>query len=169
MTGKTSASPGGATENAEAPMPQSFTCLHYHVVFSTKNRLPTITADLQPRLDAYFGGILRSEKSVLLAAGGTTDHVHLLCSLSKELAVVDALRLLKANSSKWIHETFPEHRAFAWQAGYGAFAVSYSHLDNVKRYIAGQAEHHRRWTFQEELVAFLRKHHIEFKEQYLWD
>ena len=150
-------------------MPQSFTCLHYHLVFSTKNRLPAITADLQPRLYAYLGGILRSEKSILLAAGGTADHVDLLCSLSKELAVAEALRLLKANSSKWVHETFPQHRSFAWQAGYGAFAVSSSHLDSVKRYIGRQAEHHRRWSFQEEFVAFLRKHRIEFKEQYLWD
>jgi REP element-mobilizing transposase RayT len=96
------------------------------------------------------------------------DHVHLLCSLSKELAIATALRLLKANS-KWIHETFPERRSFAWQAGYGAFTVSYSHLDQVNRYIAGQAQHHRRITFQEELVAFLRQHRIEFDERYLWD
>ena len=150
-------------------MPQSFTCLHYHLIFSTKNRLPTISADLQPRLYDYLGGILRSEKSILLAAGGMPDHIHLLCSLSKELAVAEALRIIKANSSKWIHETFPQHRSFAWQAGYGAFAVSYSHLANVKRYIARQAEHHRRSTFQEEFVAFLRKHHIEFDERYLWD
>jgi hypothetical protein len=89
--------------------------------------------------------------------------------LSKELAVADALRLVNANSSKRIHETFPEHRSFAWQVGYGAFAVSYSHLDSVKRYIARQAEHHRRTTFQEEFLMFLRKHRIEFDERHLWD
>jgi REP element-mobilizing transposase RayT len=150
-------------------MPQSFTCLHYHLIFSTKNRVPAITADLQPRLYEYLGGILRAEQCVLLAAGGMPDHVHLLCSLHKELAIAAALRLLKANSSKWIHETFPQHRAFAWQAGYGAFAVSYSHLDRVKRYIAGQARHHRRITFQEEFVAFLRRHRIEYDERYLWE
>ncbi len=150
-------------------MPQSFTCLHYHLIFSTKNRLPQITADLQARLYDYIGGILRSEKSTLLAAGGMPDHVHLLCSLSKELAVAVALRLIKANSSKWVHETFPQHRSFAWQVGYGAFAVSYSHLDSVKRYIARQEAHHRRTTFQAEFMAFLRKHHLEFDERYLWD
>jgi putative transposase len=96
------------------------------------------------------------------------DHVHLLCSLSKELAVAEALRLIKANSSKWIHETFPQHGSFAWQAGYGAFAVSYSHLDSVKRYIASQAEHHKKSSFQEEFRAFLRKHDIAFDERYLW-
>jgi putative transposase len=150
-------------------MPQSFTCLHYHLIFSTKARVPAITADLQTRLFDYIGGILRSEKSILLAAGGMPDHVHLLCSLSKELAVAEALRLIKSNSSKWIHETFPQHLSFAWQAGYGAFAVSYSHVDKVKRYIARQAQHHRRTTFQEEFVAVLRRHQIEFDERYLWD
>jgi REP element-mobilizing transposase RayT len=150
-------------------MPQSFTCLHYHVIFSTKNRMPTITAALQGRLYEYLGGILRAEKSILLAAGGMPDHVHPLCSLNKELAVATALRLLKANSSKWIHETFPEHRSFAWQAGYGAFAVSYSHLEHVKRYIARQAQHHRRTTFHDEFVAFLQRHRIEYDERYLWD
>ncbi len=150
-------------------MPQSFTCLHYHLIFSTKNRVPAISPDLEPRLYDYIGGILRSEKSTFLAAGGMPDHVHLLCSLSKELAVAEALRLIKANSSKWIHETFPQHGGFAWQAGYGAFAVSYSHLDSVRRYIAGQVEHHRGTTFQEEFLAFLRKHHIEFDERYLWE
>ena len=150
-------------------MPQSFTCLHDHLIFSTKNRVPAITADLQPRLYEYLGGILRAEKCLLLAAGGMPDHVRLLCALHKELAVAPALRLLKANSSKWIHETFPQHRAFAWQAGYGAFAVSYSHFDRVKRYIARQAQHHRRTTFQEEFVAFLQRHHIEYDERYLWE
>jgi len=150
-------------------MPQSFTSLHYHFIFSTKNRAPMITADVQPRLFEYIGGILRSHKSVLLAAGGIADHVHLLVRLSKELAVSEALRLIKANSSGWIHDTFPEQRAFAWQAGYAAFTVSYSNLGPVKRYLAGQAEHHRERTFQEEFLAFLQRHGIEYDERYLWD
>ena len=150
-------------------MPQSFTCLHYHLVFSTKNRVPAITADLQGRLYEYIGGIVRSEKGILLAAGGMPDHIHLLCSLSKEVAVAAALRVIKANSSGWVHQEFPQYRSFAWQAGYGAFTVSYSHLDRVKQYIARQPQHHRRTTFQEEFVAFLRKHGIEYDERYLWD
>ena len=94
-------------------MPQSYTALNYHVVFSTKNREPWITADLQPRLYEYLGGILRAEGGALLAAGGTAEHVHLLVSLSKETAVADALRVVKTNSSKWIHETFPDRSGFA--------------------------------------------------------
>ena len=125
-------------------MPQSFTCLHYHLIFSTKSRLPTISADLQTRLYDYLGGILRSEKSILLAAGGMPDHVHLLCSLSKELAVAEALRIIQANSSKWIHETFPEMHEFRWQAGYGAFAVSYSQIKTVKQYLGRVREKYAR-------------------------
>ena len=150
-------------------MPQSFGSLHFHLVFSTKNRQPWIDAELQARLYEYTGGILRAEKSVLLAAGGMPDHVHLLVSLSRELSIADALRLLKANSSKWIHETFPQRRQFTWQAGYGAFSVSFSNLPDVKSYIARQAEHHRVRTFQDEFREFLRKHELEWDEQYVWD
>jgi REP element-mobilizing transposase RayT len=148
-------------------VPQSFTCLHYHLIFSTKNRVPLITSDWQPRLFEYLGGILRAEEGCLVAAGGMPDHIHLLARLSKQVSVSDALRVVKANSSKWVNETFPERRDFAWQAGYGAFAVSYSSLGAVKRYLANQAEHHRQRTFQEEFLEFLRRHDIEFDERYL--
>ena len=150
-------------------MPQSFTSLHYHIIFSTKARSPFLTGDLPPRLFEYVGGILRAQGSALLAAGGMPDHVHLLAGLSKELAVAEAVRLIKANSSKWVHETLADRFGFAWQAGYGAFTVSYSNLGKVKQYIAGQVEHHRTRTFQEEFVAFLKRHHIEYDERYLWD
>jgi REP element-mobilizing transposase RayT len=149
-------------------MPQSYTCLHYHFIFSTKRRAPLITSDLQPRLYDYLGGILRGQNGCLLAAGGMPDHVHLLARLSKEMPVAEALRLLKANSAKWIHESFPEHRSFAWQTGYAAFAVSYSGLPAVKRYLATQAEHHRTVTFQDELRTFLQRHALKFEERYLW-
>jgi putative transposase len=150
-------------------MPQSFASLHCHLVFSTKNRVPLIIPALQPRLFAYCGGILRETGSALVAAGGMPDHVHLLASLGRESAVAEAVRLVKANSSKWVHETFPDQHAFAWQAGYGAFAVRYSQLGRVKGYLAAQAEHHRKMTFQEEFVGFLRRHGIEFDERHLWD
>jgi REP element-mobilizing transposase RayT len=150
-------------------MPQSYTCLRYHVVFSTKGRLPLIAADLQSRLFEYIGGVLHSSKSILLAAGGMPDHVHLLVGLSQELAVATALREIKAGSSRWIHDTYPTLRQFAWQPGYGAFTVSYSGLDRVKAYISRQPEHHRTRTYQEEFVELLKRHHIEYDERYLWD
>ena len=150
-------------------MPQSFGSLHFHVVFSTKSRQPWIEAELQSRLYQYLGGILRAEKSVLLAAGGMPDHVHLLVSLSRELSIAETVRLVKANSSKWIHRLFAERQQFAWQAGYGAFSVSFSNLPEVKDYIARQPEHHRVRTFQDEFRDFLRKHELEWDERYVWD
>ena len=149
-------------------MPQSFTCLYHHLVFSTKGRAPSLDANLTPRLYEYVGGLLNRRNSPLVAVGGTADHVHLLVSLSKELCIAEALRLIKANSAKWIHETFPDQGGFAWQTGYGAFAVSASHLDRVKHYLASQAEHHRTRTFQEEFLALLQHHGLAYDERYLW-
>ena len=151
-------------------MPRSFVSLHYHLIFSTKNRLPLITPEIQPRLFEYIGGILRAEGCVLDVAGGVADHVHLLVSLDKQLSISEALRIIKASSSRWVHETFPAALSgFAWQVGYGAFAVSYSHRDQVREYLARQAEHHHKVTFQEEFLAFLKRHGIEYDERYLWD
>src|SRR5262249_43787906 len=109
-------SPKGATVPKQEPAsPQAFAGLYGHVLLSTKHRLPALTADLQLRLYEYVGGILRNQKSALLAAGGMPDHVHLLVSLGRELAVAELIRLIKSNSTKWIHETFPERQKFAWQ------------------------------------------------------
>jgi putative transposase len=149
-------------------MPQSFSFLHCHIIFRTKHRQPQISADLQPRLFEYIGGILRNNSSALIAAGGMPDHVHLLASLGRTLAAADAVRLIKTNSSGWIHDElrFPE---FQWQNGYGAFAVSFSNVDQVKSYLSNQEEHHRRLTFQEEFCEFLRRHNLEWDERYVWD
>jgi REP element-mobilizing transposase RayT len=138
-------------------------------VFSTKGRRPWINAELQPRLFEYLGGIVRNQGAMLVAAGGMPDHVHLLVSQNKQLAVADFVRDIKSNSSGWIHDTFAGMRHFAWQTGYGAFAVSYSDRDAVRQYLATQAEHHGRMTFQEEFLALLKRHEIEFDEQYLWE
>ena len=150
-------------------MPSSYTCLRYHLIWSTKDRSPLIVDEFRDRLFEYIGGILRGHGGKLLAAGGMRDHVHLLADVSKQQAIADAVRDIKANSSGWIHETFQQHRSFAWQTGYGAFTVSYSGVEAVKTYIANQAEHHRVKTFQEEFVEFLRRHEIEYDERYLWE
>src|SRR5271163_3044762 len=113
-------------------MPQSFACLHYHLIFSTKGREPLLVGDLPDRLYAYMGGILRDENGALVAAGGMPDHVHLLISLGRESSMADILRQIKGSSSHWIHEKFPNQPGFAWQTGYAAFAVSYSHIKKVK-------------------------------------
>jgi REP element-mobilizing transposase RayT len=143
--------------------------LHHHLIFSTKNRVAAISPDLQPRLYEYIGGTLRAERCCLVAAGGMPDHVHLLISFGREMSVAEAVRLIKANSSKWVHETFTGMTEFAWQNGYGAFAISYSHLDLVKCYLTRQEEHHRTRTFQEEFREFLERHRIEYDERNVWE
>jgi REP element-mobilizing transposase RayT len=150
-------------------MPQSFASLHCHIIFSTKQRQPWIDAEWQPRLFEYVGGILRGHKCSLVAAGGVPDHVHLLISLGRETAVAEAVRLIKSNSSVWVHENFPSRLDFAWQTGYGAFAVSYSQIEAVKHYLARQLEHHRTKTFQEEFIELLQRHEIEYDLRYLWE
>jgi putative transposase len=150
-------------------MPQSLASLHVHIIFSTKNREPFITADLAPRLYEYTAGIARATDCRLVQAGGMPDHVHLLASLGRETSVAKLVRVVKTNSSKWIHETMPALAGFAWRSGYAAFAVSYSLVGAVRRYIIRQEEHHRQRSFQDEVRVFLRKHRIEFDERYVWD
>jgi REP element-mobilizing transposase RayT len=128
-------------------MPKSFACLDVHLIFSTRHRSPQISSDLQFRLFQYIGGILNSKDCRLIAAGGMPDHVHLLVSLHRDIAVADLVRLIKANTFKWIHETFLDLPHFAWQSGYAAFAVSFSNVEDVRKYIADQADHHRVRTF----------------------
>ncbi|HOB74005.1 MAG TPA: IS200/IS605 family transposase [Phycisphaerae bacterium] len=150
-------------------MGQSFTCLHYHLIFSTKSREPLIVPQMRQRLYDYIGGIIEGENGRLLAAGGTYDHVHLLAFLHQRFSVADVLRDIKANSSKWIHQTFDNLQGFAWQEGYGAFTVSYSNISRVHAYIDAQEEHHRLIPFQEEFVRFLKRHGIQYDPRYIWD
>jgi putative transposase len=100
---------------------------------------------------------------------GPEDHVHALATLPATVALADLMRVLKTNSSRWVHEQWPRRREFSWQSGYGAFSVSRSNADEVQRYIAGQEEHHRHVTFQEEFLAFLKRHKVPFDPRYVWD
>jgi len=140
----------------------SFTSCLVHCVFSTKERRRLITSALQERLWPYLGGIARAHKMKMLAVDGVEDHVHALLSIPATLPIAKAVQLLKGNSSKWIHETFPEQRLFGWQEGYGAFGVS--GVDETIGYIRNQKEHHRSRSFKEELIAFLEKHGIEYED-----
>lgn len=147
-------------------MPQSYTCLTTHIIFSTKTRQPLIETSFADRLYGYIGGIVRDSNSTLLAAGGMPDHVHLLVRCHPSVAMADLLRLIKSNSSKWMHDTIS--RDFGWQAGYAAFSVSRSNINPVAAYIARQLEHHQTQTFQEELIGFLERHGVEYDERYIW-
>ena len=149
-------------------MPHSYTSLFYHIVFSTKERCPFLNPNGRARAHDYLGGAIRSEDRTSLIVNGVADHVHILARLRQDKAISDVLRDIKANSSGWIHDHFPGQSKFAWQSGCAAFTVSKSQLGAVQRYIANQEVHHRKITFQEELVALLRAHEIEFDERHLW-
>jgi putative transposase len=157
-------SPIGAKET----MPHTTTNLLVHLIFSTKQRCPLIKPDFEHDLHAYLGGIIRQIGGAALCINGTPDHVHLLARVPATLSVAEVARLIKTNSSRWVHERWPQHREFAWQTGYGTFRVSESGINTVRDYITRQPEHHRSRSFQEEFRAFLRKHGITFDERYLW-
>ena len=150
-------------------MAQTLVSLLVHLVFSTKDRVPLITPDVEPELFAYIGGILKNNESRLLAAGGTSDHVHLVVSQSKNLALSQLLKDVKKSSSSWIKTKGTSFRNFHWQDGYGAFSMGASEVPALKRYIATQKEHHRRRTFKEELLQLLEEYGIEYDERYLWN
>ena len=149
-------------------MPHTYASILTHCVFSTKERRRLIDAELQARLWPFVGGIARENGMKALAVGGVEDHAHVLLSLPATMPVAKAIQLIKGGSSKWVHETFPERRAFAWQEGYGAFSVSVSRVEETVAYIRRQAKHHRRVRFEDEFRRFLRKHGIEFDERYVW-
>ncbi|MBI3830967.1 MAG: IS200/IS605 family transposase [Planctomycetes bacterium] len=150
-------------------MPQSLASIYLHIIFGTKNRQPHIDPAIEPRLHAYLGGIFRDHGSPALSVGGMADHVHVLCSLCKTIAVADLVEEVKKSSSKWIKTQGPEFRFFHWQKGYAAFSIGKSGERGVRAYIARQKEHHRKKTFQDELREFLRKYEVEFDERYVWD
>ena len=148
-------------------MANTYTSLHYHVIFSTKNRQPFLAEAIRDRVFAYLGGIARENGMNALEVGGVADHVHLLVSIPASLAVSKALRLIKGGSSHWLKETFPNMAKFAWQDGYAAFTVSQLQIDDVRVYIRCQSEHHQTKTFAEEYRAFLARHRIEYDGRYL--
>lgn len=149
-------------------MPHSYTSLFYYIVFSTKERYPFLNLDVRARVHDYLGGAIRSEKGTSFIVNGVADHVHILARLRQDKAIADVLRDIKANSSGWIHDRFPALSKIAWQTGYAAFTVSKSQIEVVQRYIANQEAHHQKVTAQEELIALLKAHEIEFDERYLW-
>lgn len=150
-------------------MPGTYSQILLHVVFSTKERRAQIKPAIQSRLYEYVGGLVRAEKGTLLAIGGMPDHVHVLMRWRTDGTIADLMRTIKARSSLWVHQTFPEFEGFAWQEGYSVFSVSKSAEGDVRIYIENQIEHHKGRDFKEELLALLRAHEIEFDEKYIFD
>ncbi len=149
-------------------MANTYTSLFYHIVFSTKRRVPWIRPEIEQRVWEYMGGVVRAHNMTALQIGGVDDHIHALVMAPPTIAPSQIAQYIKGDSSKWIHDTFPDLRLFAWQEGYGAFTVNKSGLDAVSYYIQNQRVHHQRKTFQNEYLEFLQKHNVEYDERYLW-
>lgn len=135
-------------------MPQSLVLNYVHITFSTKGRVNIIDNAVSKELYAYIGGICKNLECNPVIIGGYLNHVHILCTLSKKLALMNLIEKAKSFSSKWIKAKGVEYHGFHWQAGYGAFSVNPSEVDTVIKYIENQEAHHRKKSFQEEYLAF---------------
>jgi REP element-mobilizing transposase RayT len=144
----------------------SYTSLLYHIVYGTKDRLPLITEELRPRLHEYLGGLVNGLHGTPLEINGTADHVHVLARIKPVISISEFLSKFKSNSSGWARQATGR---FKWQVKYGAFTVSQSQTDRVRRYSRGQEVHHAKISFEEEFKALLKSHAIEFDEKYLWE
>jgi REP element-mobilizing transposase RayT len=150
-------------------MGQSLVQNYLHIIFSTKHRKPLITSAIESELHAYLGGICNRLECPPIKVGGYTDHVHILCKLSKKITLIKLMEEVKSHSSKWIKTKGLEFQNFYWQDGYGAFSVNPSQVDAVIDYIERQHEHHQRKTFQDEFTAFLMKYKVDYDDRYVWD
>jgi len=149
-------------------MPQSLSAVYIHLVFSTKHRRPFLhDDDLRNDLHSFLGGISKKLDCPPILIGGVEDHVHLLARFGRKISQAEWVKELKRVSNLWLRDR--GLNGFEWQGGYADFSVSQSNLDQVKKYIAKQKEHHRKLSFQEEVRALLTKHRIEWDERYLWD
>lgn len=148
-------------------MAHTHTNLLFHIVFSTQGHVPSLKQNIRAELFAYMGGLVKELKGLPIIINGIEDHVHLLILLPPNVNVSDAMRFVKANSSRWIKERFG--KPFAWQKGFGSFSVSRSNVNPVAKYIRDQEEHHRKFDFKTEFVSLLDKNGVDYDDKYLWD
>ncbi|MBI1831156.1 MAG: IS200/IS605 family transposase [Planctomycetes bacterium] len=151
-------------------MPQSLAQIYLHIVFSTKNRKPSLQdAVIRDEMHKYLGGLCNGLGCPVLRVGGVEDHVHILCRLGRTVSIAEFIKELKRESSIWVKTKGPAFDDFHWQGGYGAFSISPSHVEAVRQYIANQEEHHRTVTFQDEFRRLLVKYGLEYDERCVWD
>ena len=150
-------------------MPQSLVKNYIHITFSTKNRSPFIDNNIEEELFKYLGGICKELECNPIIVGGYTDHIHILCLLSRKIALMNLIEELKSHSSKWAKNKWGNLQDFYWQNGYGGFSVNPTEIEIVRKYILNQKEHHKTRTFQDEYRAFLKKYNVEYNEKYVWD
>jgi putative transposase len=151
-------------------MSQSLSKMWTHLIFSTKERYPFLSdKGIRAELHAYMAATLRKQDRPTLLVGGAADHIHALFVLSKNHSIAEIVYEVKRSSSKWIKTQGAGYKKFYWQSGYGAFSVSQSHVEQVRKYIAGQERHHRKVTFEDEFRKFLRRYEVDYDERYMWD
>lgn len=151
-------------------MSQSLSRMWSHLIFSTKERYPFLSdKDIREQLHAYLAAILRNHDCPALQVGRAADHVHALFALSKNSSIAQIVYEVKRGSSKWIKTQRSGFGKFHWQSGYGAFSVSQSHVEQVRRYVMRQEQHHRKIAFEDEYREFLRRYDVEYDERYIWD
>jgi REP element-mobilizing transposase RayT len=152
------------------PMPQSLAKILVHIVFSTKERRPFLREPvIRDEMHRYLGGILSKLGCQSVMVGGVEDHVHLLAALARTCEAAEIVKEVKRGSSLWIKERDHSLSDFAWQNGYGIFSIGFSQLEDLKRYIASQEEHHRKHTFQDEFRLLLKRYQLAYDERYMWD
>ncbi len=150
-------------------MPQTHVQHFAHIVFSTKFREPLLFPPIDAELHNYIAGLCNDKECTPVIVGGFTDHIHILCYHSKKIALMDLVKHVKSNSSKWIKTQGEAYQNFQWQIGYGSFCVDHTRLEQVKTYIANQKQHHGEMTFQTEYLAFLKKYNVPYDERFMWD
>ena len=149
-------------------MSQSLSKLYLHIVFHIKYTSVEIRAVDKEKLYAYMGSVIKSNESIPIIINGVGNHVHILCVMSKNIALAKLVEEIKRHSSRWIKTVDDYYSTFAWQGGYGAFSVSASVHDKTKRYIENQEQHHQKMNFEQEYRMFLKEYNIEYDEQYVW-
>jgi len=150
-------------------MPQSLVKNYLHITFSTKNRHPFIDDKIKNELFSYLGGICKNQGCNPLVVDGHKDHIHILCLLSRKIALMKLIEETKTHSSKWVKTKGPQYQKFYWQYGYGGFSIHPAQTEVLKNYIASQEEHHKKVTFKDEYRAFLNENNIKYDERYVWD
>lgn len=150
-------------------MPQSLVKNYLHITYSTKHREPLISIDIEGELHSYLAGICADHECYPIKIGGYDDHVHIVCSLSRKIALMTFIEHLKTSSSKWMKTKHPSLKNFYWQGGYYAVSVNPADLQRLIEYVENQREHHKKETYQQEVIALLLKNDIPYDERYLWD
>ena len=150
-------------------MPQSLSQVYLHSVWSTKNRVPMIYPSVEQQLYAYMGGIIKKLGGIPIQINGMPEHIHVLSTLPRVVSIAKYLEEIKSSSSKWIKTQDAKIKNFSWQRGYATFSVSSSVVPIVNQYIIDQKEHHKKQTYEEEVIQFLKEYDVEYDENYLWD